>query len=83
MSISHVSRPFTGAVEEAGIWIFLNGERMSVAHLCVADLLRELGFGEAKVATALNGAFLAAAARATTVLSAGDRLEVVSPRAGG
>lgn len=36
-----------------------------------------------KVATAVNGHFVAAALRATTLLQPGDRIEIVSPRQGG
>ena len=39
--------------------------------------------GEAKVATALNGEFVPARARAATPLKEGDRIEIVAPRQGG
>jgi sulfur carrier protein len=45
--------------------------------------LDELGYGGRTVATALNGAFVPAPARAATTLAEGDRLEVVAPRQGG
>ena len=49
----------------------------------VADALSELGWGEARVATALNGDFLPAASRPTQALRDGDRLEVLAPMQGG
>ncbi len=63
--------------------ITLNGENRSLAGPSVQDALDEIGLGAAKVATALNGAFLPAAARAGTMLKDGDALEVVAPMQGG
>lgn len=63
--------------------ITLNGENRSLAGPSVQDALDEIGLGTAKVATALNGAFLPAAARAGTTLKDGDALEVVAPMQGG
>ncbi len=63
--------------------IVLNGERCEVAAKVLADALAELGYGAAYIATAVNGSFVAAGRRATTVLSAGDAVEVVAPRQGG
>lgn len=63
--------------------ITLNGESRSLAGPSVQDALDEIGLGTAKVATALNGAFLPAAARAGTTLKDGDALEVVAPMQGG
>ena len=42
-----------------------------------------LGFGGRKIATAVNGRFVAAAARPATKLTDGDRIEVVAPMQGG
>ena len=42
-----------------------------------------LGYGGAKVATALNEGFVPEAARAATPLSEGDRIEVLAPMQGG
>lgn len=47
------------------------------------DLLDELGFGGARVATAVNEDFVAVRDRGTVRLNAGDRLEVVAPMQGG
>ena len=44
---------------------------------------KSLGFGGRKIATAVNGRFVAAAARPKTALADGDRVEVVAPMQGG
>lgn len=63
--------------------IELNGEAQEVRAGTLAEVLDELGYGEAKVATAVNGAFVPAGARAGRALAEGDRLEVLAPRQGG
>ena len=63
--------------------IVLNGDPREVGATCLSDLLTELGFGEAKVATAVNEAFVPAAHRDKTQLNDGDRLEIVAPMQGG
>jgi sulfur carrier protein len=63
--------------------ITLNGEVRELAGPTVTDVLMQIGLGTAKVATALNGAFLPAGTRATTNLKDGDALEVVAPMQGG
>ena len=63
--------------------IILNGEPRDVAASRLTDLLDELGFGDARVATAVNEDFVAVPDRAATALSEGDRLEVVAPMQGG
>jgi len=63
--------------------IEVNGEMQEVTGVTVAEALTQLGWGEAKVATALNGEFLPAAARAEQALQDGDRLEVLAPMQGG
>ena len=60
----------------------INGEARDIAAATVAAALEEAGYGP-RVATALNGDFLPAAARAATPLRDGDRLEVVAPMQGG
>jgi len=47
------------------------------------SLCRELGFADAKIATALNGAFVPKTERATAALADGDAVEILSPRQGG
>lgn len=63
--------------------IDVNGEMQKVTGATVAAALAELGWGDAKVATALNGEFLPAAARDGQTLKDGDRLEVLAPMQGG
>ncbi|ARJ70152.1 sulfur carrier protein ThiS [Paracoccus contaminans] len=61
----------------------INGERREIEAATVAEALAAEGLAEARVATALNGAFVPAAARAGTALSPGDALEIVAPMQGG
>lgn len=63
--------------------IELNGEAREVRAGTLADALDELGYGDAKVATAVNGAFVPTGARNSRALAEGDRLEVLAPRQGG
>jgi sulfur carrier protein len=63
--------------------IIVNGAAREVSAVDLAAALAELGFGEAVVATAVNGEFVAVAARCTTSLAAGDQLEVLAPMQGG
>ena len=42
----------------------VNGQRREVAAATLAQALHELGYGQAHVATALNGAFVPAGQRA-------------------
>jgi sulfur carrier protein len=61
----------------------VNGQSIRSSAASLADLLAELGYGEAKVATARNGDFVAERARANTQLASGDSIEIVAPRQGG
>jgi sulfur carrier protein len=63
--------------------LVVNGEDRDVAAATLAAALTALDFGEAKVATALNGEFVPARAREATPLKDGDRIEIVAPRQGG
>ncbi|MDD9708612.1 MAG: sulfur carrier protein ThiS [Rhodobacterales bacterium] len=63
--------------------IEVNGEAREVTATTLAAALDELGWGTAKVATALNGDFVPASARADQALRDGDRLEVLAPMQGG
>lgn len=63
--------------------ILVNAESQEVSAQVLGDILNELGYGDAKIATALNEVFVAKSARAQTKVAAGDRLEVVTPRQGG
>jgi sulfur carrier protein len=63
--------------------LIVNGEPREVAGETLAEALLALDYGEAKVATALNGEFVPARARDATPVKDGDRIEVVAPRQGG
>lgn len=63
--------------------ITVNGEVCLTEARTIEELCRELGLAEAKVATARNGDFVAAKARAGAALAEGDAIEVLSPRQGG
>lgn len=67
----------------AAIELNVNGERQSSSAVTLAALLAELGYGDAKVATARNGDFVPERKRASTPLAQGDSIEIVSPRQGG
>lgn len=63
--------------------ILLNGERFVTEARSLDELCAALGFADAKVATAVNGSFVAAAARGQTQLTEADEVEIVAPRQGG
>ncbi|WP_282091415.1 sulfur carrier protein ThiS [Epibacterium ulvae] len=63
--------------------ISVNGDPHEVTSERLSAVLDELGYGAAKVATAINEAFVPAGQRTTTPVREGDRLEIVAPRQGG
>ena len=63
--------------------IMVNGELVEVSGAALSEVLDDLGYGGRKVATAVNEVFVPAGGRSTTVLSPGDRLEIVAPQQGG
>lgn len=63
--------------------IVVNGEARSTEQSSLAALLDELGYGGQHIATAVNGAFVAARRRAETSIAPGDEIEIVAPRQGG
>ena len=63
--------------------ILVNGEPQETQGRTLAELCAALGYGDAKIATALNGNFVPATRRAQTVLHDDDRVEIVAPRQGG
>lgn len=65
------------------IEILANGTLASVAARNVAEIVAELGYADVKVATALNGEFVPERARASTSITSGDRIEILSARQGG
>ena len=62
--------------------IIINGENTEVQATALDQLLVELGYGDSRVATAVNGVFVAQGHRADCTLNEADRLEVVTPRQG-
>ena len=74
-----VSPPMTEGIE-----LVINGETRTVAQgTTVAALIGELGLGDRQVAVERTRAVVPRAAHASTVLAAGDRLEVVTVVGGG
>jgi sulfur carrier protein len=63
--------------------VHLNGEPRDTTARTLANLVSEAGYGDAKVATAINGEFVAARLRESTALNPGDHIEIVAPRQGG
>ncbi len=63
--------------------IIVNGAELELDVATLAAALEALDYGDAVVATALNGHFVAARARAEAQLAEGDRIEIVAPRQGG
>ena len=63
--------------------IIINGENTEVQATALDQLLVELGYGDSRVATAVNGVFVPQGHRADCTLNEADRLEVVTPRQGG
>lgn len=63
--------------------LVVNGKPVSSQAAVLSELLQEQEFGTVRVATALNGQFVAAAARSHATLKSGDRIEIVSARQGG
>ena len=63
--------------------IELNGETVTLESAApLADLLDRWGFGDG-IAVAINGAFVPRSTYGTTVVQAGDAVEIVAPRQGG
>ncbi|MEL7542331.1 MAG: sulfur carrier protein ThiS [Pseudomonadota bacterium] len=64
--------------------IVVNGEPQATDASTLRELCEALGFkGDARVATAVNGDFVARTERETRVLKDADRIEIVAPRQGG
>ncbi|MDB6180296.1 sulfur carrier protein ThiS [Paracoccus fistulariae] len=63
--------------------ITVNGEPKEIAASALADALAELGYAGARIATAVNETFVPAASRGDTILTEGDRIEVLAPMQGG
>ena len=63
--------------------IIVNGDARDVSGATLAEALNALDYGEAVIATAVNGRFVPAAARASKALCNGDEIEIVAPMQGG
>lgn len=63
--------------------ILLNGEPRKVKASNLSEVLIELGFDGATIATAVNSDFVPVRERRQSILSEGDRLEIVAPQQGG
>jgi len=63
--------------------ITINGTRQEIEAATLADALAALDYGEATVATAVNGRFVPAPARTNTALRDGDEVEILAPMQGG
>ena len=63
--------------------VLLNGEPFATDAKNLDELCARLGFAEARIATAVNGSFVAAMERETTKLEEADEIEIVAPRQGG
>lgn len=63
--------------------IIVNGEMVDISGRTLAEALDELGYAAAQIATAVNAEFVARGQRSARELSAGDRIEIVTPRQGG
>ena len=63
--------------------ILVNGVWRETETRELAAMLEEQGFGGRVVATAVNGEFVAAAARSARALTDGDAVEVLAPMQGG
>ena len=61
----------------------VNGKEIATRAASLSELVDEHVAQGVKVATAVNGQFVPASARGSTLLKAGDRIEIVSPRQGG
>ncbi len=61
----------------------INGKPADVSATDLSALLLELEYGEARIATALNGEIVHKGDRAATTLQAGDAIEIVAPMQGG
>lgn len=63
--------------------IQVNGRPREVNATTLEALLRELGYENQKIGTAVNQEFVRDRDREQTVLQEGDAVEIVTPRQGG
>lgn len=65
------------------IEVLVNGRAAATTAQTLSELIVEQDLSAVKVATAVNGDFVPAVRHATTQLSEGDKVEIVTPRQGG
>jgi sulfur carrier protein len=63
--------------------VHVNGKALEVAAATLGALLRELGYDDGAIATALNQSFVRKTDRGKTPLKDGDAVEILVPRQGG
>lgn len=63
--------------------IVVNEQEHNVSAITLAALIDELGYGGARVATALNGDFVPVTHRKDALLTDGVKIEIVAPMQGG
>ncbi|NVN02023.1 MULTISPECIES: sulfur carrier protein ThiS [Asaia] len=63
--------------------IMVNDETKLIGSRFLSEALIELGYGETKVATAVDGVFVPRSARGAKALEEGARLEILAPMQGG
>jgi len=63
--------------------ITVNGEGREVVAETLASALAELGYGAARIATAVDGDFVPASRRAGYTLADGAAVEILAPMQGG
>ena len=64
--------------------ISLNNEPKQLAeNIALSDALVQLGFGETKVAVAINGEFVPRSTYKDRLLQANDQIDIVKPVGGG
>ena len=68
---------------ETDMMVAVNGKRIETSAQTLQELIAEQDLSDQKIATALNGQFVAADARVGARLKDGDKVEIVSPRQGG
>jgi sulfur carrier protein len=79
---SMTKAPQLKSASTKSVSLIVNGAAITVDAETLAALLVEAGFA-GRVATAVNGNFVAERARAETKLQPGDRIEILTPRQGG
>ena len=63
--------------------ITLNGDFIETDSSSLEELLNSLNYDAEKVATAINGEFVASVLRGDTKLCENDAIDVIAPMAGG